>query len=440
MTTATISAVLPRLRRRSELGLILFSAVIIGGAYTLASLGRTASIPANIGPFLGVVVGLVLIAHLAVRRLAPAADGILLPVAGLLNGLGYVVIARLDQKLAGLQAAWTAVGILAFVLTLLVVRRTRDLQAHRYTFALVGVGLLLLPLLPGIGRPVLGARVWVFLGPMSFQPGEVAKICLVIFLAAYLVEKRELLGMATWPRFRPVLPDLKHLGPILAAVGIALLVLVFENDFGQSLLLVTLFIVMLWVATERSTYLVVGFGLFAAGAYAAWQKVTHVRARFTIWLNPWSSYDRNGYQIVQGAFAMSWGGVAGTGLGLGSPGLVPESQNDFIFAVIGEELGVLGSTLVLVAYLMIIGAGLRIAAQAESAFDKLLAVGVTALLGFQSFIIIAGVTRVLPLTGVALPFVSYGGSSLVSSYVLLALLMRVSDESTRKRLANEAAR
>jgi cell division protein FtsW (lipid II flippase) len=237
-----------------------------------------------------------------------------------------------------------------------------------------------------------------------------------------------------------VLPDLKHLGPILAAVGVALLVLVFENDFGQSLLLVTLFIVMLWIATERSTYLVVGFGLFAAGAYAAWQKVTHVRSRFTIWLNPWTSYDRNGYQIVQGAFAMSWGGVAGTGLGLGSPGLVPESQNDFIFAVIGEELGVLGSTLVLVAYLMIIGAGLRIAAQADSAFDKLLAVGVTALLGFQSFIIIAGVTRVLPLTGVALPFVSYGGSSLVSSYVLLALLMRVSDESTRKRLANEAAR
>ena len=180
MTTATISAVLPRLRRRSELGLILFSAVIIGGAYTLASLGRTASIPANIGPFLGVVVGLVLIAHLAVRRLAPAADGILLPVAGLLNGLGYVVIARLDQRLAGLQAAWTAVGILAFVLTLLVVRRTRDLQAHRYTFALVGVGLLLLPLLPGIGRPVLGARVWVFLGPMSFQPGEVAKVLKVL--------------------------------------------------------------------------------------------------------------------------------------------------------------------------------------------------------------------------------------------------------------------
>ena len=431
---------IPRLRRRSELGLILLSAVIIGGAYTLASLGRTASIPANIGPFLGIVLGLVLVAHLAVRRLAPAADGILLPVAGLLNGLGYVVIARLDRTLAGLQAAWTGVGIVAFILTLLVVRRTRDLQSRRYTLAFLGVGLLLLPLLPHIGRPVQGARVWVFLGPMSFQPGEVAKICLVIFLAAYLVEKRELLAMATWPKFKPVLPDLKHLGPILVAVGMALLVLVFENDFGQSLLLVTLFIVMIWVATERSSYLVVGFGLFGAGAYAAWKQVAHVQARFTIWLDPWKSYSGNGYQIVQGAFAMAWGGVAGTGLGLGSPHLVPESQNDFIFAVVGEELGVLGSTVVLVAFLMIIGAGLRIAIQAEGGFDKLLATGVTALIGFQSFIIIAGVTRVLPLTGVALQFVSYGGSSLVSSYILLALLMRVSDESTRKRLANAVPR
>lgn len=428
---------IPRLRRNTELGLILLGTLIVGGAYTLASLGRTASIPADIGGFLAAVLALVVIAHVAVRKLAPAADGLLLPVAGLLNGLGYAVIARLDHRLAGLQATWTAVGVVAFVFTLAVIRDTRLLQRYRYTLALVGVTLLLLPLAPGIGKEVNGARVWINIGAMSFQPGEVAKICLVLFLSAYLIEKRELLGMATWPRFRPILPDPKHLGPLLVAVGVALLVLVVQNDFGQSLLLVTLFILLLWIGTGRAGYLLTGFGGFAIGAYLAWTRVAHVRQRFDVWLHPWQTYDKvgGGYQIAQGAYAMSWGGIAGTGLGLGSPLLVPERQNDFIFAVIGEELGLLGTTAILVLFLLLIGAGLRVASRAEDGFAKLLAAGLTALIGFQSFIIIAGVTRVLPLTGVALPFVSYGGSSLVASYVLLALLIRISDESTRRALA-----
>jgi peptidoglycan glycosyltransferase len=422
-----------RLRRRTELGLILFGAIIIGSAYTLASLGHSASIPADIGPFLGMVVALVLIAHLAIRRFARYADGLLLPVAGLLNGIGYVVIARLSHHLAGLQATWTAVGVAAFVGTLVVVRRGRDLQRYRYTFLLAGIVLLLLPLSP-LGRDVNGARVWISLGAMSFQPGELAKLCLVVFMAAYLVQNRELLGMATWPRMRPILPDPKHLGPVLVAIGLALAVLVAQNDFGQSLLLVSLFIIMLWVGTGRAGYLGVGFGVFAAGAYAAVRSAAHVRQRFDVWLHPWRNYAEvgGGYQIAQGAYALAWGGVAGTGLGLGSPGLVPEAQNDFIFAVIGEELGLLGTTIVLIAFITLIGSGLRIAAHAEDPFDKLLATGLTVLLGFQSFIIIGGVTRVLPLTGVALPFVSYGGSSLVASYILLAQLVRVSDESSRK--------
>jgi peptidoglycan glycosyltransferase len=293
--------------------------------------------------------------------------------------------------------------------------------------------LLLLPLSP-LGRDVNGARVWISLGAMSFQPGELAKLCLVVFMAAYLVQNRELLGMATWPRMRPILPDPKHLGPVLVAIGLALAVLVAQNDFGQSLLLVSLFIIMLWVGTGRAGYLGVGFGVFAAGAYAAVRRAAHVRQRFDVWLHPWRTYAEvgGGYQIAQGAYALAWGGVAGTGLGLGSPGLVPEAQNDFIFAVIGEELGLLGTTIVLIAFITLIGSGLRIAAHAEDPFDKLLATGLTVLLGFQSFIIIGGVTRVLPLTGVALPFVSYGGSSLVASYILLALLVRVSDESSRK--------
>ncbi len=427
-----------KLRRRTELGLILIGAIITASAYALASLGRTASLPANIGPFLGAIVGLILIAHIGVRRLAPLADGMLVPLAGLLNGLGYVMIARLDSELAGLQAIWSAIGVVAFLATLVIVRRVSDLERYRYTLLLVGIVLLMTPLSP-LGREVNGARVWISVGSMSFQPGEIAKLCLVIFVSSYLVANRELLGMATWPKFRPVLPHPKYLGPMLVAIGLALAMLVVQNDFGQSLVLITLFIVMLWVGTGRAGYLVVGFGVFAAGALVAVRHVAHVRQRFDVWLHPWATYDKvgGGYQVAQGAYALAWGGLAGTGLGLGSPGLVPEAQNDFIFAVFGEELGLLGTTIILVAYLMIIGAGLRIAARAEDGFAKLLAAGLTTLLGFQTFIIIGGVTRVLPLTGVALPFVSYGGSSLVASYILLALLVRVSDESTRRQIRRD---
>lgn len=424
-----------RLRRNAELGLILLGVVITGGAYTLASLGRTSSIPANIGPFLGVVFALLITAHIAVRRLAPNADGVLLPVAALLNGIGYVFIARLSrpgQKLPGLQATWTAVGIVAFIVTLLVVRRIRDLERYRYTFALIGLGLLVLPLVPGLGVSIFGSRIWVRFGSISFQPGEFAKIVLAVFFAGYLVEKRELLGMATWPRFRPMLPDPKHLGPVVLAWAMAILVMTAEKDLGSSLLFFTLFVVMLWVATERMAY--VGFGglLFAAAAYGAWTQFGHVQERVTNWLNPWQDASDKGLQVIQSWYAMAWGGVAGTGIALGRPDRIPVVYNDFIFAAIGEELGLLGATAVLMAYLLMVGAGLRIAVQAEGAFEKLLATGLTALLGIQSFIIIAGVTRLLPLTGIALPFVSYGGSSLVANYILLALLLRISDDTARR--------
>lgn len=431
-----------RLRRNTELGLLLLGALITGGAYTLASLGRAATIPANIGPFLGVILGLFLVAHLAMRRLAPRADGLLLPLAGLLNGIGYVMLARLDKGLAQFQASWTAVGIVAFVITLLVVRRIRDLERYRYTFALIGILLLLLPLVPGVGTEQGGARIWVRFGPISFQPGEFAKIVLAVFFASYLVEKRELLGMTTWPRFRPFLPDPKHLGPVLLAWAAAVVVMTAEKDLGSSLLFFTLFMVLVWVATERTAYLGVGAVLFGGAAYAAYHSFAHVHDRVKNWLNPWADANNKGFQLIQGWYAMAAGGVAGTGLGLGSPDRIPERQNDFIFAVIGEELGLLGATAVIVVFVLMVGCGLRIAARAEGAFEKLLATGLTALLGIQSFIIIAGVTRLLPLTGVALPFVSYGGSSLVANYVLLALLLRISENTARReeeRAEGEAA-
>jgi peptidoglycan glycosyltransferase len=302
----------------------------------------------------------------------------------------------------------------------------------------IGIGLLLLPLVPGVGRTINGARIWVSLGPVSFQLGEFAKIILAIFFASYLVEKRELLGMAS-VRIGPfMLPDLKHFGPVLLAWGASLIVMFYERDLGSSLLFFAVFVVMLWIATERWSYLAVSGLLFGAGAFVAWRTFSHVQVRVDNWLDPWQDVADTGFQTVQATFALAFGGITGTGPGLGSPGRIPAAETDFIFAAIGEELGLLGTTAVLVAFLLMVGTGLRIALRADSPFEKLLAAGLTAILGIQSFIIIGGVIRLVPLTGITLPFVSYGGSSLVANYVLLALLMRIADGQDRR--ADEADR
>ncbi|MGI8663855.1 MAG: FtsW/RodA/SpoVE family cell cycle protein [Acidimicrobiales bacterium] len=426
------------LRRRTELGLVVLAVLITGGLYTLASLGRTADLPANIGPFLGVVLALFVAAHVATRRLAPGADGLLLPIAALLNGVGYVFIARLDEvaKLpkgyAAAQAGWTVIGVGAFIATLIFVRRVRDLQSYRYTFLVLGIALLMLPLVPGVGQQINGARIWVKLGPLSFQPGEFAKVVLALFFASYLVEKRELLGMATFPRLRPVLPDLKHLGPVIVAWGFTVLIMTAESDLGSALLFFALFMLLVWVATERSAYLGVGTVMFGSASWFAYRNVGHVTTRVDTWLNPWSDASGSGFQVIQSWFAMAWGGVSGTGVGLGNPDRIPVVYTDFIFAAIGEELGLLGTVAIIACFLLLVGCGLRIAVRADAPFEKLLAAGLTILIGVQSFIIMAGVTRLLPLTGVTLPFVSYGGSSLVANYVLLALLVRISDDTARR--------
>jgi cell division protein FtsW (lipid II flippase) len=433
-------------RRNTELGLILLGTMIIAGAYVLASLAQEASIPADIAPFLGIVLGLQLAAHVAIRRLAPQADGMLLPIAGLLTGLGYVFIVRLDEAranprgLAGLQSAWAVVAVLAFVATLVLVRRARELERYRWTIGFAGIALLLLPLVPGLGVTINGARIWVRLGPLSFQPGELAKIALAIFFASYLVEKRELLAVAGY-RIGPIpLPDPKHLGPVLVAWVIALMVMGYQTDLGMALMFFMLFLSMLWVATERLSYLVVGLLMFAGGAWLAHARFTHVQQRISIWLDPWQDPKGDGFQIVESAFAFAAGGIAGTGLNLGSPTRIPVVETDFIFAAIGEELGLLGATAVLLAFMCMIGAGLRIAVRTEVPFDRLLAVGLTTLLGVQAFIIIGGVIRVLPLTGITLPFMSYGGSSLIGSYILVALLLRISHDSAERDAERGAER
>ncbi|MCX6540557.1 MAG: FtsW/RodA/SpoVE family cell cycle protein [Actinobacteria bacterium] len=419
-------------RRSTELGLIIMAGVITAAMYALASLGKNSIIPPVIVPFLIVMLGLLLVAHFATRKLARGADATLLPLAAMLHGIGYVMITRLNDHLAGLQTTWTFIAIAAYVGTLLVVQRVPDLARYKWTFFVLGAGLLLLPMVPGVGHSVGGARIWVRLGPINFQPGEFAKILLALFFAGYLYERRELIAASTWNLGPLRLPEPRHFMPIAVSWVFAVVVMVGQKDLGSSLLFFTLFVVMIWVATERATFLVIGFTLFGGAAYMAFRLFTHVQDRVHIWIDPWSQYQGKGYQIVQSMFAIGDGGIAGTGLGQGHPNLIPAVQNDFIFAAIAEEMGLIGATTVLIAFLLMVGAGLRIAMRAERPFEKLLAVGLTTLLGVQAFIIIGGVIRVVPLTGITLPFVSYGGSSLVANYVLLALLMRVSDSTSRR--------
>ena len=405
---------------------------ITAAAYTVASLGKNAEIPPIILPFLGVTLGLLVLASIATRILARGADPTLLPLAALLHGIGYVMITRLDDRLAGLQTTWTFIAIAAYITVLFVVQRTTDLAHQTWTFFAIGAGLLLLPLVPGVGRSFGGARIWVSIGPINFQPGEFAKICLALFFAGYLAERRELIAANTWKVGPLRLPEPRHLLPIALAWAFSVVVMVGLKDLGASLLFFALFVVMLWVATERTSFLVIGTVLFAGAAYVAWRTFGNVQTRVAIWLDPWPQYEGRGYQIVQAMFALSNGGIDGTGLGLGSPNKIPEVKNDFIFAAIGEELGLVGATAVLIAFMLIIGAGLRIATRAERPFEKILATGLTTIIGLQAFIIIGGVIRVVPLTGITLPFVSYGGSSLLANYILLALLMRISDSSARR--------
>ena len=306
------------------------------------------------------------------------------------------------------------------------------LDRYRYIAAIVGIGLLIMPLVPGIGREFNGARIWVRIGPISFQPGEFAKLALAVFLASYLAEKREILQQARWRVLGLNLPEPKHLAPVVAAWGASLLVMVFERDLGSSLLIFLLVIVMLWVATARSSYLLSGVVMFLAGGWAASTQFSHVQDRLDIWLRPFEDPDGVGFQPVEASFALANGGLIGTGPGRGEPFRIPEVETDFIFAAIGEELGLLGSVGILVAFLILVTSGLRIAISTRDDFGKLLATSLSALLGIQAFIIIGGVIRVVPLTGITLPFVSYGGSSLVSNYILVAILLRISHDGAMR--------
>jgi len=410
--------------RRLEFGLLVLVAIVTSASYVLAQLGHSHALPSHVTTFLAVLFALLLIGHVALRYLAPFSNPLLLPAAGLLNGIGYVFISRLDTRLAGAQALWTLVSMVAFIGVLVFVPRLRDLERYRYTAALVGIVLLVLPAF--VGQDINGSRIWLRFGPFNFQPGELAKILLAIFFASYLVEKRELLTTPTRRFGNLLMPDLRHFGPILLAWALSLVILLRERDLGSSLLFFALFIVLLWIATGRVAYLIVGGLMFSAGSFLAYTMFGHVRERFVTWLHPFKN-GRN-TQLAESVFALGTGGIFGTGIALGSPDRIPFVKTDFIFSAIGEEWGFFGVMALIACYILIMGVGMRIAMRAQHPFEKLLVSGLAAIISIQTFIIVGGVTRLIPLTGITLPFVSYGGSSLVANYILLALVLRASHD------------
>jgi cell division protein FtsW (lipid II flippase) len=423
-----MSALAPaRARSRTGLVLLLIAAIASIGAYAMVELGLKGRLPPDLPAYGLTLTGAFLLAWGAVRWMAPRSDPTLLPIAGMLGGLGLAMIYRLlPNRVADAQARWLLVGLAAFVITLLIVRDDRQLDRYTYTVGLAGLILLLLPIIPGIGTEINGAHLWVSIGPLTFQPAEFGKILIVIFLASYLSQKRELLAVGVG---RLGLPRVKDLGPFLLAWGTSLAVLFLERDLGASLLFFGVFVVMLWIASGRVGYLIVGGVLFVVGATIGYLLISHVQARVSYWLHALEPANVNdfGYgQLAQSWFALASGGLVGSGLGRGAPDLIPFPASDFILSAFGEELGMFGTTAILLLFVALIARGLRIALDRDDSFGRLLAAGLTVSLALQTLTIAAGVTRLIPLTGVPLPFVSYGGTSKVASFVIVALLVRIS--------------
>jgi len=437
----------PARLRNLELVLLVFAIGIALAALALVQLGVLGRIDAAVLWLMGLLGVLLLGMHLVLRVTAPEADPLILPTITVLNGLGIAMIYRLDLAdarygwdAAGIrQIAWTAMAIVIAGGVLLIVRNHRVLQRYRYVAMFSGIALLVLPMLPIIGQTVNGARLWVAIGAFSFQPGELAKVALAIFFAGYLVTARDSLSMVGRRFLWMTLPRARDLGPILVVFAASMLVLVFQRDLGTALLYFGLFLVMLYTATGRSSWIVLGLGLFLVGAFVASRLLSYVGARVDAWLNPFASanYDAEGgsYQLVQGLFGLADGGLIGTGLGRGSPDITPLAQSDYIISALGEELGLVGLFAILALYLLFVSRGFRIGFAGQDDFGRLLGVGLAFVVALQVFVVIGGVTRVIPLTGLTTPFLAAGGSSLVANWIIAALLLRLSDTVRQQPLA-----
>lgn len=428
----------PARLRNVELVLLVAAFIIAGGSMALVQLGAQGAIDGSVLLLGGLLALLVLAMHFALRVVAAQADPFILPLITVLNGLGIAMIYRLDiaggdegWAAAGIrQMAWTAIAIAIAFAVIIVIRNHRVLARYRFIAMFTGIALLLLPMLP-VGDTINGARLWVSIGPFSFQPGELAKIALAIFFAGYLVESRDSLSMVGKKVLGLRFPRARDLGPILVIWAVAMSVLIFQRDLGTSLLYFGLFLVMIYVATGRISWVFLGLGLFLGGALVASQTLSYVNGRFKGWLNPFDPevYDAFGgsYQLVQGLFGFANGGLVGTGLGQGRPDLIPLAQSDYIIASLGEELGLAGLFAILALYLLFVSRGFRIGFAGQDDFGRLLAVGLSFVVALQVFIVIGGVTRVIPLTGLTTPFLAAGGSSLIANWIIAALLLRLSD-------------
>jgi cell division protein FtsW (lipid II flippase) len=433
-------------RRWAELGLLVAAFAVGAAAYIQVDLAVLGKVNDGTWGVLAITGALILAAHVAVRFVARYADPLLLPAVVTLNLLGLAMIHRLDladelrARRAGQpiptpdvdsQLTWTALGIVLFIAVIVIVRDHRRLQRYTYTAMLAGLILLLLPLAPGIGAQINGATLWIRIGSLSFQPGELAKILLTIFFAGYLTVKRDSLALVRTKVLGLELPRGRDLGPLLVAWFVSLAVLVFERDLGTSLVFFGLFVTMLYIATQRRSWLVLGAILFLTGAAFAYLAFGHVRLRVDVWLDPFTDEADRGYQIAQSLYGFASGGMFGTGLGQGYPQLVPYAKSDFIFAAFGEELGLIGVAAMLTVFAIVIQRGMRTSIACRDVFGTLLAAGLSIVLALQVFVVIGGVTRLIPLTGLTTPFLSLGGSSLVANWIAVALLMRISDAARR---------
>ena len=417
-------------RRNLELVLLCVAAPLVVLLFAMIALNQGQALDMNT---LGVPAGIFaafVIAHIATRRFAPGADPALLPIAFALSGIGIAFVTRLAPDLAVNQVMWLFLGVAFMVLVLAFVRNLDKVANYKYTLMIVGFLLLLSPLVPGLGQEIYGSRIWLSLGGFSFQPGEIAKIIIVLFLAGYLAQNREMLSVFT-VRVGPFrLPDIRTLLPLILMWGVALLIVVFEKDLGSALVLFFMFLVMLYVATGKKFYLAIGLGLIAVGGVGAFLAFDHVQVRVNTWLDPFADAQNTGYQLTQAIYSIADGDLFGVGLGNGLAEQIPVVESDFIFADIAEEIGLLGAAGVLLLFLCFAIRGFVTAARAKSDVSSFVAVGLTSVIVLQAFIIVGGVTRLIPLTGITLPFISQGGSSLLASFIIVGLLLRCGDEGT----------
>jgi cell division protein FtsW (lipid II flippase) len=432
-------------RRGAELIMLAFAFALVAFAFVNVGYTLKGRLPASIAEYLAAFAVIMVAGHLAVRRFAPWADPLLLPLAALLNGLGVVMTYRLaaqgsrlsaplSSSATDIQVLYTAIGVGCFVAVLILIREPRVLQRYTYTLGALGLFLVALPaMLPASISQVYGAKIQIRLGTFTIQPEEFAKLALAASFAGYLVAKRDVLALAGRRVLGIDLPRARDLGPILLAWAASLLLLVFESDIGTSAVFMGLFVAILYIATSRTSWLLIGFVMFVAGAFAASKLFGHVGERFDIWLHPFtgSNPEGNAYQLVQGLYGMASGGLLGKGLGGGMPYITPLVQSDLVFTAFGEELGLAGLMAILLIYALIVQRGLRTAMSVKDPYSKLLAGGLSFMLALQVFVIVGGVTRLIPLTGITTPFLSQGGSSLVASWILIALLVRLSDTARR---------